>query len=77
MNDWPPNWQAMRVEGLIAKELRLGGILVDLDELVDLVSEDATLAAEVRMLAARLRTRRNDWRDQVRTYQAFLEEAEA
>jgi hypothetical protein len=74
---WPPDWQAMRVEGLIAREVRLGAILVELDEAEDLVSEDAALAAEVRILAARLRTRRNDWRDQVRRYQSSLEESRA
>jgi hypothetical protein len=77
VNEWPPSWRAARVESLIARELRLGGILVDLDEATDLVSDDPALAGEVRILAARLRTRRNDWRDQVRAYQASLEEAEA
>jgi hypothetical protein len=77
VSDWPPKWQAARVEALIAVELRLGMMLVELDELEDLVWEDARLAGEVRQLAARLRTRRNDLRDQVRAYQANLEEAEA
>lgn len=76
MNDWPPNWQAMRVESLIARELRLSGFLVDMDEIVDLVSDDPKLAGEVRGLSARLRTRRNDWRDQVRAFQQTLEEVE-
>lgn len=74
---WLASWQSMRVEGLIARELRLGAILVELDELEELIGDDGHLAQEVRMLAARLRTRRNDWRDQVRAYQAALEEAEA
>jgi len=76
-NGWLASWQTMRVESLIARELRLGAMLVELDELADLIADDANLAAEVRMLAARLRTRRNDWRDQVRAYQSALEEAEA
>lgn len=73
---WPPNWQAMRVEALIARELRLGAILVELDELTELIGEDPKLAAEVRALAARIRTRRNDWRDQVRGLQQYLEEVQ-
>lgn len=78
MNDWPPkSWKTSRVEALIARELRLGGILIELDELTELIGEDAALAAQVRQLAARLRTRRNDWRDQVRALQAALEEVEA
>jgi hypothetical protein len=72
--DWPPDWQAARLQSLIARELRLGAILVELDELGDLVGDDPGLAGEVRVLAARLRTRRNDWRDLVRSYQAGLEE---
>lgn len=73
MTEWPPDWRAARVESLIARELRLGALLVELEELVDLVGDDADLAAEVRVLAARLRTRRNDWRDQVRDHQQALE----
>jgi hypothetical protein len=67
---WPPDWQTMRVEALIGRELRLGEILVDLDELEDLLADHPSCAADLRVLAARMRTIRNDWRDQVRAWQA-------
>ena len=76
MTDFPPSWKASRIEALVARELRLGVILAELDELVDLIGEDASLASEARILAARLRTRRNDWRDQITAYQEKLEEVE-
>jgi hypothetical protein len=74
---WPPDWRALRAEALDAVVIRAGVVLAELDELEQLFSEDEDLCSTARQLAGRVRTRRNEIRDEAQAYRRAVGELAA
>jgi hypothetical protein len=60
MDDWPPDWRSTKADACEAIVIRLGIVLVELDELEQLLAGDVTTCSAARQLAGRVRTRRNE-----------------
>jgi hypothetical protein len=66
---WPPDWRTARADALEATVIRLGLILVELDELEALQEGDLgsnpEIVSRTRELAAYVRARRNGMREEM------------
>jgi hypothetical protein len=65
---WPPDWRTAEADALEAKVIRLGVVLAELDELEQVLGNDDGVCAGARALAARVRSRRNEFRDLAQEY---------
>lgn len=77
---WPPDWRTARADALEATVIRLGLILVELDELEALQEGDLGSNPEIvtrtRELAAYVRARRNGMREEMDRLRAAIRELE-